>query len=417
MKRKLLRQIANEWRTNIRLAVELLIVSVVMWWLCDQLCIRYATYHEPLGYDISHCYKLSVTLLNEKSPDFIHYADDKSETDDRLELTRRLAARPEIEAVSISNNSYFYNPNNSYQQMTIDSLDGYYLRRWATPDFFRVFRIYGINGETPEQLAETFEKSPWNAFMATDDLLRYRKGGNVKSIKDFSGRTFIDSDSTEYVLKAILPPLRYSDYATAYNAPSIILPLKPEHTPYAAETTVRVKANMDKDFAENLMKDAGNNLRVGNWYIASVQSFDDIRDKFNLYPRQSTINVVTWSVFLLLNIFLGVLGTFWFRTSQRTKEIGLRMANGASRRDIFRRVIAEGEFILIAVTPVSIIICWALTHYELNTYYMGAYFDTARFFGCSLITFILISLMIVVGSWIPAYKAMRISPALALKSE
>lgn len=417
MKRKLLRQIVNEWRTNVWLAIELLIVSAVMWWLCDQLWARYSTVHEPLGYDTGHCYKLSVTLLNDKSPDYKPYTDDQAESDDRLELTRRLAARPEIEAVSISNNSYFYNPNNSYQQMAIDSLDGYYLRRWATPDFFRVFRIHGVNGETPEQLAEIFEKSTWNSFMATDDLLRYRKKGNVKSIKDFSGRTFMGSDSAEYVLKAILPPLRYSDYSTAYGYPSIMLPLMPEHTPYATETTVRVKENMDKDFAENLMKDAVNNLRVGNWYIASVQSFDDIRDKFNLYARQSTLNTVIWSVFLLINIFLGVLGTFWFRTSQRTKEIGLRMANGASRRDIFRRVIAEGEILLIAVTPVSMIICWVLTHYELNSYYMGTYFDTVRFFGCTIITFILISLMIVVGSWIPAHKAMRISPALALKSE
>lgn len=67
MKRKLLRQIANEWRTNVWLAVELLIVSAVMWWLTDQLWVKYATYHEPLGFDISHCYRISVETLNEKS--------------------------------------------------------------------------------------------------------------------------------------------------------------------------------------------------------------------------------------------------------------------------------------------------------------------------------------------------------------
>lgn len=417
MKRKLFRQILNEWRSNIWLAVELLLVSAVMWWLCDQLWTRYATYHEPLGYDISHCYNISMTTLNDKSPDFCPYADDTSEVSDLLELKSRLEMRPEIEAVSLSNNSYFYNPNNSYMQLASDTFNGYFLKRWVTPDFFRVFRIYGLNGETPEQLSEIFEKSTWNTFMATDDLFRYMNEASPKSINNLTGNTFLGSDSTEYVLKTVLPSLRYSDYSSAYGNPSIILPLKPEHTSYATEMVVRVKDNMDKDFIQNLMKDAVGNLRVGNWYISSARSFDEIREKFNLYAKQSTVNTVVWSLFLLLNIFLGVLGTFWFRTSQRTPEIALRMANGASHSDIFRRVISEGEIILVAVTPISMAICFLLTHYELNAFYMGSYLTPARFFGCSIITFLLISLMILVGSWLPARKATHISPALALKTE
>lgn len=417
MKRKLLRQIINEWRSNVWLALELLLVSSVMWWLCDQLWTKYATYHEPLGFDASHCYTIAATNLNGKSPDYRQYADKQTEITDLIELVDRLEMRPEIEAVSLSNNSYFYNPNNSYQQMGIDSLNGYFLKRWVTPDFFRVFRIYGIHGETPDQLAEIFEKSTWNTFMATDDMFRYRKDGKVHSVGNLAGKAFLGSDSTEYILKSVLTPLRYSDYSSAYGNPSIIMPVKPEHLDYVSEMVVRVKDNMDNDFIENLMKDAVGNLRVGNWYIASAQSFDDIREKFNLNARQSTVNIVVWSVFLLVNIFLGVLGTFWFRTSQRTQEIGLRMANGASRSDIFRRVITEGEIILMAVTPFSMAICCLLTRYELNSFYMGSYFDPVRFFGCSFVTFLLISLMILVGSWLPARKATGISPALALKTE
>lgn len=422
MKRKLLRQIANEWRINIWLAIELIIVSVALWYLCDQLWVRYSKYSEPLGYDTSHCYLLDVVQLNEKSPLYKPYSDSEEAIADRLKITDRLKARPEIEAVGLGVNSYFYNGSNSYTYLSVDSIGSSYLRRVVTPDFLRVFRIHGANGETPEQLADVLEKTPENGFMASEDLLRYVSDPKKRkqSINGLVGSSFWDNSGNnmiEYKLVKTVTPLKYSDYHSIYNSPSIIMPLANFWVPYANETVVRVKDNMDKDFIENLMKDAQSQLRVGNWYIASVRSFDDIRKKFNLYANQNNFNTIVWSLFLLLNIFLGVLGTFWFRTSQRTPEIALRMANGATRSDIFRRVLAEGEIILIAVTPISWAICYLITHYELNAFYMGNYFDPIRFFGCALITFALISLMIVVGSWIPARKAMSISPALALKTE
>lgn len=422
MKRKLLRQIANEWRINIWLAIELIIVSVALWYLCDQLWVRYSVYSEPLGYDTSHCYLLDVVQLNEKSPLYKPYSDSDEAIADRLKLTDRLKARPEIEAVGLGVNSYFYNGSNSFTYLSVDSIGSSYLRRVVTPDFLRVFRIHGANGETPKQLADLLEKTPENGFMASEDLLRYVSDPKKRkqSINGLVGSSFWDNSGNnmiEYKLVKTVTPLKYSDYNSIYNSPSLIMPLTNDWIAYANETVVRVKDNMDKNFIENMMKDAQNQLRVGNWYIASVQSFDDIRKKFNLYANQNNFNTIVWSLFLLLNIFLGVLGTFWFRTSQRTPEIALRMANGASRSDIFRRVLAEGEIILIAVTPISLAICYMITHYELNAFYMGNYFDPLRFFGCALITFALISLMIVVGSWMPARKAMSISPALALKTE
>lgn len=417
MKRKLLRQIATEWRTNIWLAIELILVSGVLWWIADSLWTKYAIYHEPLGFDISHCYLLNVKSLNENSPEYKAYPDNDAAIADYQTLVRRLESRPEIEAISTSRNAYFYNPNSNYRSITLDSVYGRYLTRWVTPGFFKVFRIHGINGETPEELTEALEKSPHNSLMVSDDLFRNLPDNASQSMKDFIGREFMDADSTILKLIKVFTPLRYGDYISGYKFPSIIEPMANNQLQFFNETAVRVKENMDSDFAESIMNDALDELKVGNWYIGAVQSFDDIRQKFNQSNTQGTRNAVVWSIFLLLNIFLGVLGTFWFRTTQRTPEIALRMSVGASRMDIFRRVVAEGVVILLAVTPFSMAICYMLTRYELNSWYWGSFFDPVRFFGCSLITFFLILLMIVIGSWIPARKAMAISPATALKTE
>ena len=418
MKRKLLRQIINEWHSNVWLALELLIVSVVMWWLCDQLWVSESTYREPLGFDYSHCYRISVAELNPKSPDYREYQDEEARTADRLTLVRRLEARPEIEAAGIGITSYFYNNSNSGTRLSIDTLQSsnFVVLRRVSPGFIRVFRISGAGGETPEQLAEILEKSPGSAFMASDNLFRFKYG--IESIADYVGRDFHeDNDSTPVRLAAVYKPLRYSDFnSNRENMSSAIFPLTRGSLKYADETVVRVKDNMDRNFTESLMADANGSLRVGNWYISSVDSFDSIRRNFIRDDTQTRINHLAGSLFLLVNIFLGVLGTFWFRTSLRTGEIGLRIANGATRTDIFRRVISEGEILLLAVTPIAGVIDWMLTRYELNAWY-SEYFEPVRFFGCMAIVWALIALMIAVGSWIPARRAMRTSPAEALKCE
>lgn len=113
MTKKLLVQIKNEWRNNLWLALELLVVSVVMWYVVDYLYTRAATYLEPRGFNIENCYLIELGELTPKSPDYI--ADRKSEDthNDIAELVERLRRRPEVEAVSLSQNSYPYNGSNS----------------------------------------------------------------------------------------------------------------------------------------------------------------------------------------------------------------------------------------------------------------------------------------------------------------
>ena len=71
MNKKLLTQIKNEWRSNLWLVTELLLVSVVMWYIVDYMYVKAAVYYEPRGFDISHCYLIQMGRLTDKSPDFI----------------------------------------------------------------------------------------------------------------------------------------------------------------------------------------------------------------------------------------------------------------------------------------------------------------------------------------------------------
>lgn len=412
MTKKLLTQIKNEWLSNLWLALELLVVSVVMWYVVDYLYTRAATYMEPRGFNIEHCYLIELGELTPKSPD---YTPNKTRDDthaDITELLERLRRRPEVEAVSLSQNSYPYNGSNSSGEVRYDTLQspGWTIRRMVTPDFVRVFRYQGTRGETPEQLAEMLERGE---FLASDNL--YRKYD--RKLTEFVGKRFqLFGDTTKtYQLGAALQNVRYHDYDQARSSYCFLV--KQSFYYVDLELCVRVREGQDNDFITKLKEDSESQFRIGNLFISEIRSFHDIRRNFQQAWTNDIRNYVMGMGFLLLNIFLGLLGTFWFRTQQRRSEIALHKAHGATDRAIFSRLLSEGLLLLAVVTPIALVIDWNLAHMELNSWRNGTTLEWDRLLLCAGISFVLMALMIAIGIGIPARKAMKVQPAEALHDE
>ena len=248
MQKKLFTQIRNEWSGNLWLALELLVVSVVLWYIIDMLYCRLATYNEPRGFNTEHCYLIKMGVLTDKSPD---YKTGTVWHDDILELAERLRHRPEVEAVSLSHNSYPYNGSNGTDPVVYDTLrsPSWTIRRMVTPDFVRVFRYRGTQGETSEQLAEMLRKGE---FLASDNI--YRKYSiRLTSLvgKDFH----LFGDTTyNFRLGAALQDVRYSDFQQARSSYCFVINMDQKMFSKGGwinpdnELCVRVKENMDKDF-------------------------------------------------------------------------------------------------------------------------------------------------------------------------
>lgn len=414
MQKKLFTQIRNEWRGNLWLALELLVVSVVLWYIIDMLYCSLATYNEPRGFDTGHCYLIEMGVLTDKSPD---YKSGTDWHDDILTLAERLRHRPEVEAVSLSQNSYPYNGSNSTDPVQYDTLrsPGWTIRRLVTPDFVRVFRYRGAQGETPEQLAEMLRKGE---FLASDNLYR-RYGIRMTSLvgKDFH----LFGDTTySFRLGAALQNVRYSDFQQARSSYSFVYNIEQLDRGFINpdnELCVRVKENMDKDFIARLKADSESLYRIGNIYIADIRSFTDIRRSYQQSMMNELRNYTVGMAFLMLNIFLGLLGTFWFRTQQRRGEIALHKAMGATDGAVFGRLMSEGLFLLLTVTVPAVVIDIVLAHFELNSWRNGTTLEWPRMAFCAAATFVLIASMIGVGIGIPARRAMKVQPAEALHDE
>ena len=416
MNKKLFNQIKNEWQTNTWLALELLIVSVLMWYIIDNLYTNTLKQLEPRGFDIEHCYLIQMGILSDKSPDYKPYTDAKENRQEVMEMMERLRRRPEIEAVSLSQNGYPYNGSNGSIEVQLagDTLrqSGHTFRRLVTPDFVRVFRYQGANGETPEQLAEMLKR---DEILVSDNL--FRKYG--KKMTDYVGQRFhLQGDTTRsYRLGASIVPIRYNDFWEQWNSYSMVW-LLPEHMYNSyRELCVRVKEGQDVDFIERLKADSESQFRIGNIYISEIRSFKDIRRNFQQFESNELRNYLTGMTFLLVNIFLGLLGTFWFRTQQRKSEIALHKAHGATNQMVFTRLLSEGWLLLLIITPIALAIDLNIAHAELNSWRNGTTLEWDRLLICGGISFALMALMIAVGIGIPAKKAMKIDPAEALHGE
>lgn len=416
MTKKLFSQICAEWRSNLWLAAELLVVSVVMWLVVAMLGGKVTTYMEPRGFDAGHCYKIMMGELNDKSPDYKAYSNHEERVADIRELVERLRCRPEVEAVSLSQNSHPYNGSNSSTSLRYDTLeisDSYCVRRLVTPDFMRVFRYTGTRGETPEQLAEMLERGE---FLASENVFQRKYGVSLTSLvgKDF----YFSGDTTQtFKLGAALNTVRYADFHDAAHSYSMAYDLNKcaiGIISSSIELCVRVKDDQDKDFIQRLKADSESQFRIGNIYIAEVISFNDIRRIFQQSDMNELRNFCAGISFLLLNIFLGLLGTFWFRTQQRRGEIALHRVHGARPGQIFVRLMAEGVIILTLVTLVALLVDHALASAEVVVNYRWPLSLLAL---SAVITYVLILLMMLIGIGIPAAKAMKVQPAEALHDE
>ena len=373
---QLLKQIWNERRSNGWLWAELLIVFVVLWYIVDWTYATARTYYEPLGYDITNTYYLELSLKNNKSDSYIPRGQKETTTgQDIVELTNRLRRLPEVEAVSISVNARPYIGSNSGIRFRLDTLVRSPLRRPVTPEFFQVFRYQSADGQGYQPLMQAIKNG--NAVLSENIWPDGYKGDRT-----LLGKEVVNVDDS---------------------------------TDVYTEVCLRVKPNTAPGFPERLMEQSDTQFSVGNLFILKVHDYEMIREDYNR-TNVNQMQTRFWMMgFLLVNILLGIVGTFWFRTQHRRGELGLRVAVGSTRMGLWHRLNKEGLLLLALAALPAAIICYNIGYLELTE--GGIEWSIIRFLITFCVTSLLMALMILIGIWFPARQAIRIQPAEALREE
>lgn len=416
---QLLKQIWNERRSNGWLWAELLLVFVVLWYVVDWTYVTARTYYEPVGFDITDTYYLELSLKNNKSNSYIP-KDKKNTTlgQDITELANRLQRLPEVEAVSVSNNARPYIGSNSGSILRIDTIVRTPLRRTMTPEFLQVFRYQSADGRGYEPLVQALKNG--NVVVSENFWPDDYKGDRT-----LLGKEMVDVDDSTQVYKigGVSTKVRYNDFWPNYSdiyiarafMEKVIVELDDDFYPSSVEVCLRVKPGTSKDFPKHLMNLSASQLSVGNLFILKVHDYENIRNDFQ-QGNYNQVQVRFWMMgFLLLNILLGIVGTFWFRTQHRRSELALHVAVGSSRMQLWGRLNKEGLLLLTLAALPAAVICYNIGYLDLTDGYME--WGVPRFLITFVVTYFLMAVMILAGIWFPARQAIRIQPAEALREE
>jgi putative ABC transport system permease protein len=115
----------------------------------------------------------------------------------------------------------------------------------------------------------------------------------------------------------------------------------------------------------------------------------------------------------LLLASIGVYGVLSYSVSQRTQEIGVRVALGAARRDVLRMIVGQGLRLAAIGIGVGLIGAAGVTQLITSLLYNVGAYDPATFTIVSLF----LALVAVLASYIPARRAMAVDPIIALRNE
>ena len=150
----------------------------------------------------------------------------------------------------------------------------------------------------------------------------------------------------------------------------------------------------------------------GIFPVETMKQFLEGALGFFAYRLAATLAAVLGIVGLVLAI-VGVYGVVSFTASQRTHDIGIRRALGASSRDILNLVWLQGVRLVVAGLLMGTILAWALARAMTHLVAGISTNDPVTYISVA----ILLGGVALLACWIPAWRAMEVDPVVALRHE
>lgn len=423
---------SRRWK-NGWLFAELLLVSVVTWFIMDPVIVLWHDTRLPLGYDASRLCMIEVASLDHRASGYDEEATDSaSVVNCFFRLMDKVKARDEVELVCpILSHAYINSSGSSSASYYGDTLSRNANIIYFLPGY-HFFETYGLKSVQGSPSANMLSEANYanNDIVVTQNLTDYlldgKPGVNKQLFQQGSG-----TDIVYFKVVGVLQNIRL--YSSWRPSPVVFCPDYHIY-PWTISSgrsffLVRLKSDVDMDgFLSRFRPWMIKEMKSGNLFARSVSSYMRI-----LEDREYSAGVsneirlkVALAVFFLVNLCLGVIGTFWLQTRKRSEEAGIMRSYGATPSYILRVLLGEG-FVLCTVA--FLLGCWGYLQYAIKEglyggatwmpadtgYWVSSF--TSHFIGVSVVVYLMLLLVVSIGIYIPARTISRISPVDALRDE
>jgi putative ABC transport system permease protein len=147
--------------------------------------------------------------------------------------------------------------------------------------------------------------------------------------------------------------------------------------------------------------------------MASFVTMDDMIQSGLTQERFRTLVLVLFSIVAIVLSGIGLYGVLSYLVSQRSQEIGIRMALGAKQQDILRLILARGIRLSVVGMLVGAALAVILTRVLKSLLFGVSAFDPVTLIAVPVLLILIGSL----ASYAPAWRASRINPVYALRNE
>lgn len=424
----------NLWarrRKNGWLFAELTLVSIISWVVLDPVIVVSHDRNIPLGYDAERLYLISLGILQPQASGYDLEAQDSAKiVDNYLSLVRRVKDFDGVELATPLLGFCFPNSNGSsnssyYAEGDTMPVSTMVMQFLPHTDFFETYGFRPGKGLDPEQLSD-YNYTQGDIVLTENAAQQIFHSESVHGKRCWKGKYGVDTYLP--VIGTIGTFKAYSEWRPVPVAFIPIQSINEEDIPENAQILIRLKEDVSMgrflhEFRPWMVKE----LRRGNLFARNVSSYQKMIEVSEsngftpIYRRN-----LAMAVFFLVNLCLGVIGTFWLQTRTRREEVGVMLSFGATKNRIICLLAAEGVVLTFIASLLGFLIYlqyalkegldkgrnWIQTT---ETYWVSDF--TWHFVIVSLIILLVLLLVVLAGIFIPARNISRIPPTEALRDE
>ena len=150
-----------------------------------------------------------------------------------------------------------------------------------------------------------------------------------------------------------------------------------------------------------------------NQPLANINTLEQIVSDSIAQPRLNMLLMMLFGGLALLLSAVGIYGLLSYAVTQRTQELGIRMALGANVTDVLKLVLKQGMLLALIGEAIGLVGAFALTRLLRGLLFGVTPTDTTIFAGVVIV----LTLTALLACWVPARRATKVDPLVALRYE
>ena len=384
----------NKKKQNFLLMFEMLVSFLVLFAVFTLLVYNYRNYRKPMGLEYEHVWVVTYNnaLQTENKDSLSLFYETMRQT---------IKAMPSVKAVSFTSSNTPFTNNTSQTGITHNKKSYNSVNLYFTDDSYKeVLGMKLMEGRWFGKQDAVAKNRPVVINNTLKELLFGKDRAEGKLIGD-------GEDKNKMTVIGVVEDAKFKgDFTVPGKA--LFQRIDTGAFNWLGKMLIKVSPDADAAFEGRLYKTLTNTMKNSN---VEIEHLVNKRKNINYMSIVPMVVLLIVSVFLMINVALGLFGVLWYNINKRRGEIGLRRAVGATGKSVSGQLVSES--LILATLSLVVGSFFAIQFPLLNVFDLPA----SVYITAILLSILFIYGLVFVCSLYPGKQAAAIYPAVALHED